>query len=66
MISLRKNVMVMSKINDTIELFPDDRPWEYDCDGTKTHKGDFTKRWSEEDEKQWVNEYNKEKHKKTH
>lgn len=56
----------MSKINDTIELFPDDRPWEYDCDGTKTHKGDFTKRWSEEDEKQWVNEYNKEKHKKTH
>lgn len=53
----------MDKINDTTELLPDDRPWEYDCDGTKTHKGDFTKRWSDEDEEQWVNEYN---HKKTH
>lgn len=62
MISLRKNVMVMDKINDTTELLPDDRPWEYDCDGTKTHKGDFTKRWSDEDESTYVEQYNKEKH----
>ena len=63
MISLRKNVTVMDKIKDTIELLPDDRPWEYDCDGTKTHKGDFTKRWSDEDEQLFVEKYN---NKKTH
>tara|TARA_R100000951_G_scaffold8539_1_gene7743 strand:+ start:275 stop:436 length:162 start_codon:yes stop_codon:yes gene_type:complete len=53
----------MDKIKDTIELLPDDRPWEYDCDGTKTHKGDFTKRWSDEDEQLFVEKYN---NKKTH
>ncbi len=28
---------------------PDNLPWEYDCDGTKVVKGDFTKRWPDND-----------------
>jgi len=33
---------------------PDNLPWEYDCDGTKVVKGDFTKRWPDND---YSNEY---------
>lgn len=67
MISLKENVSVIKKINDTIELLPEDRPWQYDCDGVKTYKGDFTKLWTEEDERIWVEEYNRiYHHKKTH
>lgn len=33
---------------------PDNLPWEYDCDGTKVVKGDFTKRWPDSD---YSNEY---------
>lgn len=53
----------MDKINGTIELLPEDRPWEYDCDGIKTHKDNFTRPWTEEDEQLFVEKYNR---KKTH
>jgi len=33
---------------------PDNLPWEYDCDGTKVVKGDFTKRFPDND---YSNEY---------
>ena len=37
-----------------LELDPDNRPWEYDCDGNKVFKGDFTKAWTDKD---YSNEY---------
>jgi len=46
----------MSEVKSTIQLLPEDRPWEYDCDGIKTHKGDYTKLWTEEDEANWLKE----------
>lgn len=47
-----------NKINSTDELLSDDKPWEYDCDGVKTHKGNFTRPWTEEDEQVFVGKYN--------
>ena len=49
----------MQKITTSVFLDPEDRPWEYHCNGTRTHKGDYTKPWTEEDEQQFVEEYNK-------
>jgi len=31
-----------------IDLDPDNRPWEYDCDGNKVVKGDFTQAWTDD------------------
>jgi len=62
MITLKDSAME-NKIDNTNELLPEDRPWQYDCDGVKTYKGDFTKLWTEEDEQLFVEKYN---HKKTH
>jgi len=31
-----------------MDLDPDNRPWEYDCDGNKVVKGDFTQAWTDD------------------
>lgn len=41
-------------MKSTLELQEEQRPWEYDCDGTKTHKNNFTQIWTDEDEKDFL------------
>ena len=33
------------RVVENYELDPDNREWQYDCEGNKVVKGDFTKLW---------------------
>jgi hypothetical protein len=54
-----KSNTLTKPIQTSVFLDPKERPWVYDCDGNRAHKGDYTKPWTEEDEQQFVEEYNK-------
>ena len=43
-------------MKSTTEMLPEQRPWEYDCDGNKTHKGDYTRLWTDQDEQKFLEE----------
>ena len=35
-------------VEENYEIDPDKREWQYDCEGNKVVKGDFTKLWQPE------------------
>lgn len=39
-----------------LDLDPDNRPWEYDCDGNKVVKGDFTQAWTDDKEEKSIDD----------
>lgn len=50
----------MQKITTSVFLDPKERPWVYfDGTGDRVHRNDIVKPWTEEDEQQFVEEYNK-------